>query len=146
MRPSITLLGVPRGRYRRCIGSPGTVAIDDAKTTPLTAKSGAELYSGFHSRPPVLIFINVCQTSRKLYACLSVCALIHDIYIYITFFYINSKNIWFHENFRLPVFDRFTVLGCPEYDFTICGKCLSVCLCDKNFVVSVARELMNRIS
>ena len=52
------------------------------------------------------------------------------------------------------------VLGCPEHDLTIFAKCLSVCLsvclcvcmcvclcvCDKNFVASVARELMNRIS
>ena len=36
------------------------------------------------------------------------------------------------------------VLGCPEHDLTIFGKCL--CVCDKNFVASVARELMNRIS
>ena len=131
VRPSITLLGVPRGRYRRCIGSPGTVAIDDAKTTPLTAKSGAELYSGFHSRPPVLIFINVCQTSRKLHACLSVCALIHDIYIYITFFYINSKNIWFHENFRLPVFDTFTrfKISRTGFDFFLkMSACPSLCV------------------
>ena len=42
------------------------------------------------------------------------------------------------------------VLGCPEQDLTISGKCLpvclSACLCDKNFVASVAREQMNRIS
>ena len=40
------------------------------------------------------------------------------------------------------------VLGCPEHDLTIFGKCLSACLCvcDKNFVASVARELNNRIS
>ena len=36
-----------------------------------------------------------------------------------------------------------SVLGCPEHDFIISGKCLSVC--DKNFVASVARELMHRI-
>ena len=36
------------------------------------------------------------------------------------------------------------VLGCPEHDLTIFGKCL--CVCDKNFVANVARELMNRIS
>ena len=31
------------------------------------------------------------------------------------------------------------VLGCPERDLIISGKCLSVC--HKNFVASVAREL-----
>ena len=36
------------------------------------------------------------------------------------------------------------VLRRPEHDFTISGKCLSVC--DKNFVASVAGELMHRIS
>ena len=44
------------------------------------------------------------------------------------------------------------VLGCPEHDLTISGKCLSVCasmclwVCDKNFAVSVAQELMHGIS
>ena len=42
------------------------------------------------------------------------------------------------------------VLGCPECDLTISGKCLPVylcvCVCDKNVVASVARELMHRIS
>ena len=44
------------------------------------------------------------------------------------------------------------ILGCPEHDLTISGKCLSVCesvclcVCDKNFVASVAQELMNRVS
>ena len=36
------------------------------------------------------------------------------------------------------------VLGCSEHDLTISGKCLSVC--EKNFVASVARELMYGIS
>ena len=35
------------------------------------------------------------------------------------------------------------VLGCPEHDFTISGKCLRVC--DKKFVASVAQELMHKI-
>ena len=35
------------------------------------------------------------------------------------------------------------VLGCLEDDLTISGKSLSVC--DKNFVASVARELMHGI-
>ena len=33
------------------------------------------------------------------------------------------------------------VLGCPEQDLDVSGKCLSVCVCDKNFVASVAIEL-----
>ena len=36
-------------------------------------------------------------------------------------------------------------LGCPEHDFTISEKCLSVCVCDKKFVGSVAPELMHII-
>ena len=36
------------------------------------------------------------------------------------------------------------VLECPEHDLTISGKCL--CVCGKNFLGSVAQELMNRIS
>ena len=35
------------------------------------------------------------------------------------------------------------VLGCPEHDLTVSGKCLSVC--DKNFVASVSQELINTI-
>ena len=31
------------------------------------------------------------------------------------------------------------VLGCPEHDFTISGKCM--CVCDKNFVANVAQKL-----
>ena len=42
------------------------------------------------------------------------------------------------------------VLECLEHDLTISGKCLSVslslCVCDKNFVASVAEELIVRIS
>ena len=52
------------------------------------------------------------------------------------------------------------VLGCPEHDLTFSEKCLSVCVsvcvcarawvrlcvCDKNFVASVAREVMHKIS
>ena len=37
------------------------------------------------------------------------------------------------------------VLGCHDHDLTISGKCLSVCLCNKNFVANAARELMRRI-
>ena len=42
------------------------------------------------------------------------------------------------------------VLGWLKHDLTISGKCLSVCMsvcvCDKNFVASVAQELICRIS
>ena len=46
------------------------------------------------------------------------------------------------------------VLECLEHNFTISGNCLSVCesfsvyMCvyDKNFVASVVRELIHRIS
>ena len=57
----------------------------------------------------------------------------------------------------MHIFDfRFSmdlhVLGYPEHDLTISGKCLSVCVsvslcvCDKKFVKSVAGELMHGIS
>ena len=54
--------------------------------------------------------------------------------------------------FDFPFLMNLHVLECPEHDFTISAKCLSVylfvCLYpwDKNFVASVAQELMNRIS
>ena len=37
------------------------------------------------------------------------------------------------------------VLGCPQHDLTISEKCLSVymCVCDKNFVASVASNRQN---
>ena len=40
------------------------------------------------------------------------------------------------------------ILRCPEPDLTVSGKCLSVylCVCDKNFAASLARELMHRVS
>ena len=62
-------------------------------------------------------------------------------------FYIKRKCCN-RENFHFPVFDGFTRSGCPEHNLTISGKCLSACLCvcDKNFVASVAKELKNRIS
>ena len=65
-----------------------------------------------------------------------------------TFFYISRRKYWFRANFLFLILMDLHVLGCPEHDFTMPGKCLSVCVCvcDKNFVASVARELMNRIS
>ena len=56
-------------------------------------------------------------------------------YSFFTFLYINRRKYWFLASFRLPVFDGFA------HDLTISGKCLSVCVCDKNFVASVAIEL-----
>ena len=42
-------------------------------------------------------------------------------------FYRNRRKYWFRKNCRLPVFDALTLLGCPEHDWTISGKCVSVC-------------------
>ena len=36
------------------------------------------------------------------------------------------------------------ILGGPHHDLAISRKCL--CVCDTNFVASVARELMHKIS
>ena len=68
--------------------------------------------------------------------------ILHKIF---TFFYINRRKCWFRANFRFPVLMDFD--GCPEHEWDIFGKCMSFCLCvcDKNFVASLARELMNRI-
>ena len=38
------------------------------------------------------------------------------------------------------------VLGCPEHDITISGKCLSVCKKHTQFVASISQELMHRTS
>ena len=71
------------------------------------------------------------------------------------FFYISRKKYWFRANFWFPVFHGFTCFGMSwtRFDYfwkmSVClSVCVSVCLCvcDKNFVASVARELMNRIS
>ena len=60
----------------------------------------------------------------------SVCSLI-SINIF-TFFYINRKKYWLHENFRLPVFDRFTRfrMSWTRFDyFWKMSVCLCVCVC-----------------
>ena len=85
--------------------------------------------------------------------------LIKIILITINFFFFTSyfstyieESIGFAQIFDFRFLRDLHVLECPEQDLTIFGKCLSVyvsvCLgvCDKNFVASVARELMNRIS
>ena len=65
---------------------------------------------------------------------------------YIKIKYLNCENFW------LQVFYGFTSFGMSWTRFDYFYKmCLSVCLvclcvCDKNFVASVARELMNKIS
>ena len=75
----------------------------------------------------------------------------HSLVSFITFFYVSWRKYWFRANFRFPVFDGFTRFGMSWTRFDYFWKMsvsLSVCLCvcDKNFVASVARELMNRIS
>ena len=48
-------------------------------------------------------------------------------------------------DFRFLIY--LQILEYPEHDLTISGKRLYVylCVCDKNFVASVARQLMHRI-
>ena len=59
-----------------------------------------------------------------------------------------EESIGFLQIFDFRFLMDLHVLGCPDHDLTISGKCLSVwlCVCDKNFVASVTRELMHRIS
>ena len=73
----------------------------------------------------------------------------------ITFFCISRRKYCFDQIFDYGFLMDLHVLGCPEHDLTISGKmflclsmCLYVCVCvyAKNFVASVARELMHRIS
>ena len=47
------------------------------------------------------------------------------------FFYINGKKYWFRANFRFLFLVDLHILGCPERDFTISGKCLFVCVWQK---------------
>ena len=76
-----------------------------------------------------------------------------ELFHFLTFFYIDRRKYWFRANFRFPVFDRFTRFGMSwtRFDYfwkmSVClSVCVSVCVCDKNFVASVARELMHGIS
>ena len=61
-----------------------------------------------------------------------------------------EENIGFVKIFGLQFLMVLLILACPEHELTIFGKCLSVRVSvrvsDKNFVVSVAQELINRIS
>ena len=81
----------------------------------------------------VLSFINIFQQNWK---CL----------LFFTFFYINRRKHWFRANLWFPVFGRF--MFWDVLNTTISGKCLSfrLCVCDRNLVASVTRELMHRIS
>ena len=64
---------------------------------------------------------------------------------YLFFLYIaKEERTVIVKFFNFRFFMDLHVLRCPEYDLTISGKCMSVCLW--NFVASVARELMSRIS
>ena len=60
-----------------------------------------------------------------------------------------EENIAFVQIFDFQFLMHLHILGYPEHDFTISGKCPSVCLCvcvgDKKFLASVAPELINRI-
>ena len=72
-------------------------------------------------------------------------------YIVFAYFYINGKNIGLVQILDFRFLMDLHILGCPERDLTISGKCLwvcvsvSLCVCDKNFVASIARELMTII-
>ena len=68
--------------------------------------------------------------------------------------YMSRKKYWFRANFPFPVFDGITRFGMSWTRFDYFWK-MSVCVCvsvcvscvwEKNFVPSVAQELMNRIS
>ena len=65
-----------------------------------------------------------------------------------TLFYTNRRKYWFHANFRFLFFDRFTCFGMSWTRFHYFWKmsvCVHVYVCEKNFVASVARELIKRI-
>ena len=65
---------------------------------------------------------------------------------FFTFFYVREENIGLMQIFDFRFSEDLHALGFPEHDLTNFGKCLCVCVCDKKFVASVARDLMNRIS
>ena len=72
----------------------------------------------------------------------------HCDFLFSPLFFTTEESIGFVKIFDFRFLMDLHVLGCPDGNLTISGKCLSVYLCvsDKNFVASVARELMNRIS
>ena len=70
------------------------------------------------------------------------------IKVIFTFFYINRRNIGFVQIFDFRFLMDLHFFGWPDHDLTISGKCLCFCLdvclcvCDKNFVLTLARQLM----
>ena len=78
-------------------------------------------------------------------------------FLLLSFISVEESNGFF-QIFDFRFLMDLHVLGCPEHDLNVFGKCLSDCLCvclyvcvsvcvrDKNFLASVAGELMNRIS
>ena len=79
-----------------------------------------------------------CTESFKQNPCL------YQILKLFTFCYINRRKYLFRANFQLPVLGGFTLFGISWTRFDYFWK-MSVCLCvcDKNFVASVAQELMH---
>ena len=57
-----------------------------------------------------------------------------------------EENIGFIKIFDFRFVADLHVLGGSEHDFTISGKCLSLCASDKNFLENVTREIIHRIS
>ena len=63
-----------------------------------------------------------------------------------TFFYINRRMYWFRANFLFPVFDGLTRFRMSWTRFDYFWKIsVCMCVCDKNFVASVAQKLIDRI-
>ena len=56
-----------------------------------------------------------------------------------------EESIGFVKIFDFRVLMDLHVLGCPEHDLTISGKCLFVSMCATKNFASVARELIHRI-
>ena len=69
-----------------------------------------------------------------------------ELLFFISFFYFLQvkESIGFVKILDFRFLMDIRVLVCLEHDLTISGKCL--CVCDKNFVASVAQELIHRIS
>ena len=61
-------------------------------------------------------------------------------------YFMKEENIGIVKISDFRILTGLLALGCPEHDLTIFTKCLSVCVCDKIFVASLARELIDRIS
>ena len=57
-----------------------------------------------------------------------------------------EESIGFVQIFDIRFLMDFHALGWSQHDLTIFGKCLFVCVSDKNFAASIVRELLHRIS